>query len=85
MSHRSRDFEAMMYALEDIADARRRTVERVPARILEGSPDPVDSPLAEQPIPVQQQQEQLDTLLPAQEVNHVGFWDQPSAKQRLAD
>ena len=67
MSHRSRDFEAMMYALEDIADARRRTVERVPTRILEGSPDPVDSPLAEQPIPVQQQREQLDTLLPAQE------------------
>ena len=61
-----------MYALEDIADARRRSAEWVPTRFLEGLPDPVDSQLAEQPFPVQQQQEQLDNLLPAQVVDHVG-------------
>jgi len=83
MSHRSRDFEAMMYALEDIADARRRSAEWVPTRFLEGLPDPVDSQLAEQPFPVQQQQEQLDNLLPAQVVDHVGFWDEPSKRAAL--
>ena len=72
-----------MYALEDIADARRRSAEWVPTRFLEGLPDPVDSQLAEQPFPVQQQQEQLDNLLPAQVVDHVGFWDEPSKRAAL--